>query len=129
MVGLDPVDARFATNPLRVAHRDELIPLIDATFATAPAAEWLPRLAEAGIPAGEVRTMDKVYGWEQTRSQGLLLDVEHATLGTVSLPGPPLRFDDSDGVGRREHRAPPTLGQHNESVRAWLDATAELDAE
>ncbi|WP_406300720.1 hypothetical protein OG948_52125 (plasmid) [Embleya sp. NBC_00888] len=25
-------------------------------------------------------------------------------------------------IGRREHNAPPTLGQHDASVRAWLDA-------
>lgn len=41
-----------------------------------------------------------------------------AALGPVTLPGPPLRYDDR---GRTEHTAPPVLGQHNESVRAWLD--------
>jgi len=59
-----------------------------------------------------------VYGWEQTRSQGLLLDVEHPTLGHVTLPGPPLRYD---GGGRAEHAPPPTLGQHGATIRAWLD--------
>jgi crotonobetainyl-CoA:carnitine CoA-transferase CaiB-like acyl-CoA transferase len=44
-----------------------------------------------------VRTLDRVYDWDQTRSQGLLVDVEHATAGPITLPGPPLRFDD----GRR----------------------------
>jgi crotonobetainyl-CoA:carnitine CoA-transferase CaiB-like acyl-CoA transferase len=34
------------------------------------------------------------------------------------LPGPPLRFD---GDEPRQHDAPPTLGQHDASVRAWLD--------
>ena len=70
-----------------------------------------------------MRTFDEVYAWEQTRSQGLLLDVDHATLGRITLPGPPLRFDDD---GRGHHEAPPTLGQHDESVRAWLDS---LDSE
>ena len=58
-----------------------------------PLADLLPRLAEIGVPAGEVRTLDRVYDWDQTRSQGLLLDVEHATAGGITLPGPPLRFD------------------------------------
>jgi crotonobetainyl-CoA:carnitine CoA-transferase CaiB-like acyl-CoA transferase len=69
-----------------------------------------------------VRTLDRVYDWDQTRSQGLLVDVEHATAGRLTLPGPPLRFD---GRVARVHDAPPTLGQHNDSVRQWLD---ELDA-
>jgi crotonobetainyl-CoA:carnitine CoA-transferase CaiB-like acyl-CoA transferase len=56
----------------------------------------------------------------------LLIEVEHATAGRIELPGPPLRFDDNAYAGAREHHLPPPLlGQHDESVRAWLD---ELDA-
>ena len=74
------------------------------------------------MPSGKVRTMDDVYAWEQTLSQGLLLSVDHATLGSVDLPGSPLRFDDNaHSGGRSSHVAPPTLGQHNESIRAWLE--------
>src|SRR3954451_11541154 len=58
-----------------------------------PTAEWLALLAEAGVPSGKVRTLDEVYTWEQTLSQGLLVDVDHPTLGTVQLPGPPLRLE------------------------------------
>ena len=65
---------------------------------------------------------DRVYEWEQTRSQGLLLDVDHPTLGRITLPGPPLRFDGAQTAGGRErHLPPPTLGQHDTGVRAWLD--------
>ena len=123
LVGLDPGDARFETNAARVANRDQLIAEIEKALAAAPAEEWISRLDTAGIPAGKVRTIDEVYEWEQTRSQGLLLEVEHPTLGRIQLPGPPVRFD---GGGRQEHAAPPTLGQHDGSVRAWL---GELDAE
>jgi formyl-CoA transferase len=43
-------------------------------------------------------------------------------LGDIKIPGPPIRFDDNAYAGgRSEHLAPPTLGQHNDSVRAWLD--------
>ena len=95
IVGLDPADERFSRNALRVAHRQDLIELVNAAFADRNVDELLAVLAEAGVPAGEVRTLDRVYGWEQTRSQGLLLDVEHPTLGQITLPGPPLRFDDA----------------------------------
>jgi len=117
LVGLDPEDPRFATNTQRVAHRDPLIAIIDEALSTAPSATWLPLLEQAGIPAGRVRTLDEVYSWDQTRSQGLLVDVVHTTAGSITLPGPPLRFD---GSGTVTHRAPPTLGQHNESIREWL---------
>ena len=85
----------------------------------------MARLAEIGIPAGEVRTLDRVYDWDQTRSQGLVVDVDHPLLGTIEIPGPPIRFDDNAFAGgRSEHLHPPLLGEHNDSVRAWLD---ELD--
>ena len=120
---LDATDARFATNPLRVQHRDELIALLEAHFATDPADYWLEQLSTAGVPSGKVRTLDDVYSWEQTLSQGLLLSVPHATLGDVSLPGSPIRFDDNPfSGGRPNHAAPPTLGQHDESIRKWLDS-------
>lgn len=116
-------DPRFASNRERVGHRDDLIGAMEKALAADGAEAWLARLAELGIPAGKVRTLDDVYTWEQTLSQGLLIDVEHPTVGTVQLPGPALRFDDNaQAGGRSEHQAPPLLGQHNESVRAWLDS-------
>ncbi|MEO3826365.1 CoA transferase [Actinomadura sp. B10D3] len=113
-----PMDARFATNALRVANRGELTSVINAAFAGLKLEDVLRHLDDLGIPAGEVRTLDRVYEWEQTRSQGLLIDVEHPSLGAIALPGPALRFDDGF---RDDHSAPPTLGQHDAAVRAWLD--------
>ena len=109
LAGLDPIDPRFARNADRVRNRDQLIAEIEQAFAEAPAEEWIAKLEGAGIPAGKVRNVAEVYEWEQTRSQGLLQEVDHATLGRVALPGPAVRFD---GGGRRAHTAPPTLGQH-----------------
>ena len=113
---------QWTTNADRVADRDAVLAAVDEAFAAYTRAELMARLDELGVPAGQVRTFDEVYTWEQTRSQGLLLDVDHATLGDITLPGPPLRFDDG---GRVRHDAPPTLGQHNDSVRAWLDSLEE----
>jgi crotonobetainyl-CoA:carnitine CoA-transferase CaiB-like acyl-CoA transferase len=121
IVGLDPADLRFATNRDRVAHRAELIEAIDAALAAESAAEWLRRLDRAGVPAGRVRGLDEVYEWSQTRSQGLVISVEHPVLGRVELPGPPLRFGDRPYAGGRSHHLPPpALGEHDEAVRAWL---------
>jgi formyl-CoA transferase len=118
VVGIDPDDPRFARNRDRVERRDELVGLVDAAFADRVVDEVLAELERAGVPAGEVRTLDRVYDWDQTRSQGLLVDVDHASLGTITLPGPPLRFD---GAVQVHHRPPPRLDEHAADVRAWLD--------
>jgi formyl-CoA transferase len=125
-LGLDPNDPRFTTPRLRVDHRPELIGVIEERLATAPADTWLDRLDEVGVPAGRIRTLDEVYTWAQTLSQGLLVDVEHPTLGRVQLPGPPLRFETPAGepAGRTSHSHPPLLGEHDAAIRAWAAAPA-----
>lgn len=121
--GLDPAAPGLATNPERVAARQRVIEVLEGVFADWDAEPLLAELAELGVPAGKVRTLDEVYAWDQTASQGLLLDVEHPTLGTVTLPGGPLRFFAPDGTEttRRDHVAPPLLDQHGGSVREWLE--------
>jgi crotonobetainyl-CoA:carnitine CoA-transferase CaiB-like acyl-CoA transferase len=120
--GLDPSAEGMATNRERVANRDAVIAAVNDAFADHDLSDLLERLAKVGVPAGEVRTLDRVYDWEQTRSQGLLLDLDHPVLGGIQVPGPPIRFDDNAFAGgRADHLPPPALGEHNESVRAWLD--------
>lgn len=121
--GLDPAAPGLATNPERVAARQRVIEVLEGVFADWDAEPLLAELAELGVPAGKVRTLDEVYAWDQTASQGLLFDVEHPTLGTVTLPGGPLRFFAPDGTEttRRDHVAPPLLDQHGGSVREWLE--------
>ncbi|MEV5410464.1 CoA transferase [Thermopolyspora sp. NPDC052614] len=115
-----PADAEgFADNAQRVRDRERVTAAIVEAFSRHTADELLARLDACGVPAGRVRDLHQVYTWEQTRSQGLLLDVEHPTLGRITLPGPPVRFDDG---GRADHLPPPTLGRHGEAIRAWLDA-------
>lgn len=119
---LDPMREPFASNGERAANLDTLIPYIEEVFASWRPAALLARLSNIGIPAGRVRSIDEVYDWEQTRSQGLLIDVEHATLGSLQLPGPPLRFFDEDGAETtpRGDSAPPVLDQHGDAIRAWI---------
>lgn len=119
---IDVIGELFGTNELRVAHRSELTEQLNRVLATRPIQVWLDRLGRAGIAVGRVRTLDEVYEWEQTRSQGLVISVEHPSLGAVELPGPTLRFDDRlTAGGRSSHRHPPLLGEHNAEIRRWLE--------
>ena len=121
--GLDPATPGMETNGDRVHAREQTVAFVEAAFADWDAEPLLVRLAEVGVPAGKVRSLDEVYDWEQTRSQGLLIEVDHPFLGPLTLPGPPLRFFDAAGdeTTHREHDAPPLLDEHGERVRAWLD--------
>ncbi len=117
---LDPDAEGMRTNPERVEHGDLVRRAVEAAFDGQDAEAVLARLGRAGVPAGKIRTLDEVYAWEQTRSQHLLVDVEHATLGTLTIPGPPLRFFAPDGTETSPtgHGAPPVLDGDGEALRA-----------
>ncbi len=119
---LDPEAEGMASNSERVARREQVIALVERVFADWEAAPLLQRLADVGVPAGKVRTMDEVYAWDQVHSQGLQVEVDHATLGPVRLPGPPLRFFATDGaeITRRDHQPPPVLDGDGEAIRRWV---------
>lgn len=120
--GIDPATEGMATNSERVANRPAVIELLERTFADIPGEEVLRRVGAAGVPSGRVRDLQEVYEWDQTLSQGLLIDVEHPTLGGIQLPGPPLRFFTGDGteVTKKDHASPPLLDEHGESLREWI---------
>jgi crotonobetainyl-CoA:carnitine CoA-transferase CaiB-like acyl-CoA transferase len=73
----------------------------------------MERFAEAGVPAGRIRTMDQVYGWDQLEHLELIDRVDHPSAGRLELPGSPVRWSTS---GRRPAAPPPTLGQHTAEV-------------
>jgi len=110
-----PLDlSPYVGNESRVAHRDELQELIEQRLAERSVAEWIKLFAEHGVPAGEVKSLDRVYASPQVRDQGLVVEVSHSTLGDISLPGRPLRFD---GSPLRAAAPPPVLGEHSEEIR------------
>ena len=130
LFGIDPARPEFATNADRVRNRDTVIEVVESAFARYEAAELLEKLNAAGIPAGKVRTLDEVYEWEQVRSQGLLISVQHDVLGEVQLPGPPLRFfdpGDESETTKVVHRAPPLLNEGGDRIRQWLKHAEESE--
>ena len=113
---------QFAGNESRVAHRDELQALIEERLAGRSVAEWIRVFGEHGVPAGEVKTLDRVYASEQVRQQGLVMEVSHSTLGDISLPGRPLRFE---GSPLRAATPPPVLGEHADELRARFQGAGD----
>lgn len=117
---LDAATPGMESNPERVANQKRVNELVQSVFALRTTDELLEMLDRIGVPAGRIRSIREVYEWEQTRSQGLVIGVEHDTLGSIELPGPPLRFFDPDGAERtrRSHTAPPVLGADNHLIDA-----------
>jgi len=114
MVDVDPDDPRFATNGDRVANVDDLDTAMGPAFRAATVDEWVERLDAAGVPAGRVRSLDEVYSNPQVAHLGMIDEVDHPTLGTLRLPGAPVRHSRST---RDDPRPPPLLGEHDPGWR------------
>ena len=110
-------DPRFATNKLRVANRDELVPQIEAATRAHPTTHWLEGLAKVGVPCGPVNDLAQVFSDPQFLHRGMQISMEHplAGSGEVDLIGNPVKLSKTPVSYRR---APPTLGQHTDEVLA-----------
>jgi len=110
-----PDDPRFASNPDRVAHRDELVALLAERFAREDVDTCLERLAAAGVPAAPVLDVGQVADHEQTEAVGLLQHLPRPDGSDVVEVAPPLSVDGE----RVLHRLPPPrLGEHSVEVLA-----------
>ncbi len=110
-------DARFRTNADRVANSAALRARLAERISSRPRAYWIPRLTEAGVPAGAVRGINEALHDPQLAHRGMIQHVAHARLGSIPQLGLPIKLSSTPGGIRR---APPTLGQHTEDVLAEL---------
>lgn len=117
-------DARFASNADRLAHREEVISLLNELFATRDAADWMALCEEIGIPNGPINNMAQVFANEQVQARRLRQDVPHPTAGAVPLVASPLQIPTNPVTVRYP---PPLLGEHTEEILHTLlgyEATA-----
>ena len=108
-----PRDARFATNPQRVRHRELLVGMITERLQARSAREWLALLEPAGVPCGPINDLDQVFADPQVRHRGMQVRAPHAAAGEVTMVANPIKFS---ATPIAHDRAPPLLGEHTDEV-------------
>ncbi len=115
-------DDRFKTNKDRVSAHDELRPLLVERLKTRPAAEWLSKLKEAGVPCGGVRDLDELFSDPQIIERAMVVALDHPAAGLIRQLGVPIKLGDTPGAVRTP---PPLLGEHTETVLRELGLSME----
>jgi formyl-CoA transferase len=110
-------DERFATNPQRLAHREELLELVRELFIQRDTEEWLTLCEDNGLSAAPINSMDRVFSNPQAIAREFRIDVPHPTAGSVPLVNSPLKIPTSPTEVRYP---PPLLGEHTEEVLSEL---------
>jgi itaconate CoA-transferase len=112
-------DPRFANNPVRVDHDDELTPIIEQSLAALSADQVTTLLDEAGIANARMRTPAEFGQHPQLAARDRWRNVE-TPAGPIKALLPPVTVP-----GREPLMGPvPALGQHTAAVRAELGLPA-----
>jgi crotonobetainyl-CoA:carnitine CoA-transferase CaiB-like acyl-CoA transferase len=107
-------DPRFADWHGRTEHEGALREIIEAAFATGTITEWEDRLAEAGAPASQVRTIAEAYRHPQLDHREVRQSVD-SPHGELNLIGSGFRL--AHGGGSID-TPPVPPGEHAEEVLA-----------
>ncbi|MBQ5948687.1 CaiB/BaiF CoA-transferase family protein [Massilia sp. ST3] len=109
-LGADP---RFATNPLRVKNREELVPILAAMVKEKTRDEWIALLEACGVPCGPINDIGEVFANEQVVAREVAIELPHPKAGKVKLVRSPIRMSATPATSAK---APPLLGEHTEEV-------------
>jgi crotonobetainyl-CoA:carnitine CoA-transferase CaiB-like acyl-CoA transferase len=110
-------DPRFATREARITHQDDLIEFMAPIFRTKTREAWCEALAAAEVPHSPAYDSNEALEDPQARHLKLKISAEHPEMGTFTTVRSPLSFD---GEMTLEVAPPPTLGEHNDEIRAEL---------
>lgn len=103
-------DERFATNPNRVKHREQLVPLMQAIFMNNTRNTWIDAFERVGVPCGAINSIDEALQLPQVQHREMVIGFEQSP---IKMLGNPIKLSETPV---RYHTPPPKLGQHTQAV-------------
>ena len=112
----------FSDLPSRQKNRDRLNALIEAHTQQDTSANWIDRLNEAGVPCGEINTIDEVFALPQMKQLGMVWDGPSQERGDTQYLGQPIIMSRTQSGLRMP---PPRRGQHTDEILAAFGYNAD----
>lgn len=122
-------DSRFDSMEMRADHCEELIPILDNTFASRDRAEWESRLTDSNCIFGWVEPPEAIIDDPQAKANGYFAEMQHPEAGEVQYITTPVTFCQNPASVRT---ISPELGQHTEEIlldlgHSWDEIVALKD--
>jgi crotonobetainyl-CoA:carnitine CoA-transferase CaiB-like acyl-CoA transferase len=111
----------FKTAEARSKNRDAMNALINEHTRQKTSDEWIKLLNEAGVPCGEINTIDKVFESQQVKHLGLAADMVSQERGPTQVVAQPIKLSRTDSSVKHP---PPTYSQHTDEILAELGYSA-----
>ena len=105
----------YADQPARSKNRKPLNAIINENTSQKSTSYWVDRLAEIGVPCGEINNIQQVFESPQVQHLGIARDVNSQERGPSQIVGQPIKMSRSASDIRRP---PPTKGQHTAEILA-----------
>jgi formyl-CoA transferase len=120
----------YANSKSRSENRDPLNAAIAVKLREADSDTWIARLNEAGVPCGQIYSIDQVFSDPQVQQLKPQATIESPHVGTLTLLRQPMTLSRTPS---HMQRYPPAAGEHTQEVLREAgfqpDEIAELSRE
>ena len=106
-------DARFATNPARVANRQLVTDTLTPVMQGQTTDWWVEKLEGLKIGCGPINTLKQVFDDPHVQARGMEVQMKHSSGEMVTVIANPVRLSETPADYRI---APPLLGEHTSEV-------------
>jgi crotonobetainyl-CoA:carnitine CoA-transferase CaiB-like acyl-CoA transferase len=119
-------EERFRTNPGRVEHRDELVPLVEQVMRQRTTRQWQEVLESAGVPHAPLWTYADLFSQPQAEARHWRVSVRDPQGRPVDLLGSPFHVSATGAPAEPPPATcPPAVGEHSAAVLRELCGVSE----
>ena len=111
-------DPRYASNPLRMEHWEELHQDLEGALSTHDAKFWLRKLDAAGVPCAPLNNVADVIVDPQVNARNMIVTANDPDIGPLKMQGNPIKLSAYEDSTMRAHA--PDLDADRAAILKWL---------